>query len=199
MSTTKNDQISLYCHFRKIIKGPGARFQSPASSQKHVRNIYHTAYYYLTKFHFDRTQDSKEISMCNFHQAVMFMMTSQILKSVDFIKTKIQKSQEQNIFFFQIKKLIYYTSSATILQKIVLQQRYPLRKDFQSKNQIINKFLETTENSKKEVKPNPQPIPQFHFKDDSDDTNKSEKEEIKALEINSTSNDQKDSRQEIDN
>ena len=127
------------------------------------------------------------------------MMTSQILKSVDFTKTKIQKSQEQNIFFFQIKKLIYYTSSTTILQKIVLQQRYPSRKDFQSKNQIINKFLETTENSKKEVKPNPQPIPQFHFKNDSDDTNKSEKEEIKALEINSTSNDQKDSRQEIDN
>ena len=59
--------------------------------------------------------------------------------------------------------------------------------------------METTENSKKEVKPNPQPIPQFHFKNDSDDTNKSEKEEIKALEINSTSNDQKDSRQEIDN
>ena len=59
--------------------------------------------------------------------------------------------------------------------------------------------METTENSKKKVKPNPQPIPQFHFKDDSDDTNKSEKEEIKALEINSTSNDQKDSRQEIDN
>ena len=23
MSTIKNDQISLYCHFNKIIKGPG--------------------------------------------------------------------------------------------------------------------------------------------------------------------------------
>ena len=28
----------LYCHFNKIIKGPGTSFQSPALSQKHVRN-----------------------------------------------------------------------------------------------------------------------------------------------------------------
>ena len=41
-STTKHWQISLYCHFIKIIKGPGASFQSPALSQKHVRNICHT-------------------------------------------------------------------------------------------------------------------------------------------------------------
>ena len=53
MSTMKNDQILLYCHFDKI-KGPGA---------KNMLNIFHTAYYYLTKFHFDRTQDSKEISI----------------------------------------------------------------------------------------------------------------------------------------
>ena len=33
MSTIKNDQISLYCHFNKIIKGPGTSFQSPALSQ----------------------------------------------------------------------------------------------------------------------------------------------------------------------
>ena len=43
MSTIKNDQISPYCHFNKIIKGPGTSFQSPALSQKHVRNICHTA------------------------------------------------------------------------------------------------------------------------------------------------------------
>ena len=55
MPTIKNDQISLYRHFNKIIKGPVTSFQSPALSQKHVRNICHTAQQYLGKFHFDRT------------------------------------------------------------------------------------------------------------------------------------------------
>ena len=55
MSSIKNDQISLHCHFYKIIKGPGARFQSPALSQKYVRNICHTVHWFLTKFHFDKT------------------------------------------------------------------------------------------------------------------------------------------------
>ena len=49
----------LYCYFNKIIKEPGTSFQSPAFSQKHVRNVCHTAHNYLTKFHFDRTYDSK--------------------------------------------------------------------------------------------------------------------------------------------
>ena len=40
---TKYGQISLYCHFNKIIKGPGASFQSPALNQKHIRNVCHTA------------------------------------------------------------------------------------------------------------------------------------------------------------
>ena len=31
-------------HFNKIIKGFGKSFQSPALSQKHVRNVCHTAY-----------------------------------------------------------------------------------------------------------------------------------------------------------
>ena len=53
MSTIKNGQICLYSHFKKIIKARGASFQSPALSQKHVRNVCHTAHYYLTKFHFD--------------------------------------------------------------------------------------------------------------------------------------------------
>ena len=39
MSTIKNEQISLCCHFNKIIKGSGTSFQSPALSQKHVRNV----------------------------------------------------------------------------------------------------------------------------------------------------------------
>ena len=43
MSTIKNGQISLYCDFNKIIKGPVTSFQSPASSQMHIRNACHTA------------------------------------------------------------------------------------------------------------------------------------------------------------
>ena len=63
MTTIKNGQISLYCHFKKIIKGPGTSSQSPALSQKHVRNVCHTTHCDLTKFHFDNTQYLKEISM----------------------------------------------------------------------------------------------------------------------------------------
>ena len=59
MSTIKKDQILLYCHFSEIIKRPVTSFQSPALSKKHVRNVCHAAYQYLTKFHFDSTQDSK--------------------------------------------------------------------------------------------------------------------------------------------
>ena len=34
---------TLSFHFNKIIKGPGTSFKSPALSQKHVRNVCHTA------------------------------------------------------------------------------------------------------------------------------------------------------------
>ena len=34
MSTIKNGQILLYCHFNKKIKEPGISFQSPGLSQK---------------------------------------------------------------------------------------------------------------------------------------------------------------------
>ena len=61
--TIKNGQISLHYHFNKIIKGLGTSFKSPALSQKHVRDVCHTVYQYLTKFNFDGTQDSKEISV----------------------------------------------------------------------------------------------------------------------------------------
>ena len=40
----KNGQISLYCHFNKIIKGPGTSFQSPALNLRHIRNVCHTAH-----------------------------------------------------------------------------------------------------------------------------------------------------------
>ena len=39
MTTIKNDQILLYCHFNKIIKESGTSFQSLAFSQKHVGNV----------------------------------------------------------------------------------------------------------------------------------------------------------------
>ena len=51
----KNSQISLYCQFNKIIKGPGTSFQYPALNQKHIRNVFHTAHQYLMKFNFDST------------------------------------------------------------------------------------------------------------------------------------------------
>ena len=63
ISTIKNGQISLHCHFNKIIKGPGTSFQSPALSQKYVINVCHTAHYSVTKFHFDGSENSKEITI----------------------------------------------------------------------------------------------------------------------------------------
>ena len=60
MFTVKNGQISLYCHFDETIKGPGTSSQPLALSQKHARNVCQTAHQYLTKFHFDSTQDSKK-------------------------------------------------------------------------------------------------------------------------------------------
>ena len=51
----KNRLISLYCCFNEIIKGSGTSFQSPALSQKHVRDVCHTSQLYLTIFHFDST------------------------------------------------------------------------------------------------------------------------------------------------
>ena len=51
----------------------------------------------------------------------MAVMASQILKSVDFIKTQKSRHLEKETFLFlQIKKIIKYTSGATLLQEIVL-------------------------------------------------------------------------------
>ena len=44
MSNMKNDQISLYFRFNKIIIGPGTSFQSPALNQEHIRNVCHIAH-----------------------------------------------------------------------------------------------------------------------------------------------------------
>ena len=61
--TIKNDQILLYFCFNKIIKEPGTSFQSPALNQKYVRKVFHIVHQYLTKFCFDSTYNSKEISV----------------------------------------------------------------------------------------------------------------------------------------
>ena len=45
------------------------------------------------------------------------MMTSQILKSVDFTKTQKPRYLDNETFLLQIKKFIYYTSRDTLLQK----------------------------------------------------------------------------------
>ena len=53
MSTIKNEQILLYCHFNEIIKGPETSFQSFVLSQEYVRNICYTYDALdLAKFHF---------------------------------------------------------------------------------------------------------------------------------------------------
>ena len=50
----------------------------------------------------------------------MSMMTPQILKSMDFIKTqKSRYLENEKLFFLQIKKFNNYTSRATLPQKIV--------------------------------------------------------------------------------
>ena len=53
----------------------------------------------------------------NFHYAATSMMTSQILKFVDFPKTQKSKYlKNETLFFLQIKKSINYTSRATFCQ-----------------------------------------------------------------------------------
>ena len=98
----------LYYSFNKIMKGSGISFQSPTLSQKHARNVCHTAHQYLTKF--QQLESNKNKDKCNFHYGAMPMMTSEILKYVNFTKT--QKSRyldKKTLFFLQIKKsLITY-------------------------------------------------------------------------------------------
>ena len=125
MSTIENDQISPYCRFNKIIKGPGTSFQSPNIESK-------TGYKYLSdsKLIFDQVSFWQDLGFkrnkhkSNFHYAVMLMMRSQILKFVDFTKTQKSRYLENELLFFlQRKKFVNYTLRATLLQKTVLQRR----------------------------------------------------------------------------
>ena len=62
----------------------------------------------------------KNKQKCNFHYAAMSMMTSQILKSVNFTKTqKPRYLKNETLFLLQIKKFINYTSRATLWEKIL--------------------------------------------------------------------------------
>ena len=91
-------------------------------------------------------------------------------------------------------------SSIEKIQSICNDELQVLRKELESKNKIINKLLETIENiSNKAVKPNPLPFLQLQLEDDSNHTNESERKEIKVPEINNTSNNEKDSQQEMKN
>ena len=117
MSTIKKDQISLYCHFDKIIKGPGTSLQSPALSQKHVRHLpYSTLLFDQVSFWWD-LGFKRNKHKCDFHYVTMLVMTSQVLKCMDFTKTQKAKNLKNETFFLRIKEFINYTSSATLLQK----------------------------------------------------------------------------------
>ena len=104
MSTIKNGQILLYCHFNKIIKGPGTSFQSPALSQKHVRNVSHIAHLYLTKLHFDILRFKRKKRKCNFHYVTISMIMSQFFKYVDFPKPQKSVHLDNGTLFFFFKK-----------------------------------------------------------------------------------------------
>ena len=123
MPTIKNSQVMIYCNFNEIIKGSRTNFQSLVLSQKHVMNVCHTAYQYLTKFLFESAQDSKKKKSVSVNDVTEFE-TSQSLKSVNFKKPqKPRYLGNENLFFLQIKKLIDYKSRATLRQKIVLYCR----------------------------------------------------------------------------
>ena len=76
MSTIKNDPISPYCHFNKIIKGPGTSFQSPAVTQKHVRSVCHTTQSFDQISFKIQKKFKRNKHKCNFHYVTMLMMTS---------------------------------------------------------------------------------------------------------------------------
>ena len=104
MSTIKNGEISLYFYFNKIMNGPGTNFQSPALSQQHVRNVCHTAHKYLTKFHFDSTQDSKEISIMQLPLCSNDYDDVTDFEICEFHKNTKSRYLENETFFLQIKK-----------------------------------------------------------------------------------------------
>ena len=57
---------------------------------------------------------------CDLYHATMPMMTSQILKSVNFTIQKSRYLKNETLFFLQIKKIVNYPTRATLWQKVVL-------------------------------------------------------------------------------
>ena len=141
MTTIRNSQISLYCHLNKILKRPGTSFQSPTLSQQHFKNVCHSAHQCLTKFHFGSTQDSKEMS--NFHYEAMLMMTSQILKSVDFTKTQESAYLVNKTLFFLQRKKPDQTLNAALLQKNNFIAEVTFKRQIFPTDQLDNHFILT--------------------------------------------------------
>ena len=57
----------------------------------------------------------RNMHKCNFYYVAIPLMTSQILKSVDFTKTQnLDILRTKDNFFFKLKKFINYTSKATL-------------------------------------------------------------------------------------
>ena len=72
----------------------------------------------------------------------MPMMTSQILKSVDFkMKQKSRYLENERLFFLQIKKFINYTSRATFMAKNSFVAEVSFKKLSYTKNWIQKQFL----------------------------------------------------------
>ena len=91
-------------------------------------------------------------------------------------------------------------SSLEKIQSIYKDEIQVLRKELESKNNIIKKLLKTIENiGDKAVQPKTLPVPTRHVEDNSNYTNKSGRKEIIVPEINNTSNNQKDPQQEMNN
>ena len=78
------------------------------------------------KFHFDQISFWQYLAFkrnkqnWNFQYRAMSIMTSQILKFVDFTKTQKSRYLENKTFFLRIKKFISYISRAALWQKLLL-------------------------------------------------------------------------------
>ena len=91
-------------------------------------------------------------------------------------------------------------SSLEKIQSIYKDELHVLRKELESKNNIINNLVEAMENiSSKAVQPNPLSFPERPLEDKLNYTNESERKEIIVPEIINTNNSQKLSQQEMNN
>ena len=108
-TATKKWQTLLYCHFIRISKGPGTSFLSSEMPQKRGKNVCHKIYC-LTKFHFNITFGSKEITKSV--TSIMHRVHDDVTDFEIICKnTNIKISREPNIIFSSNKKfhLLYLT------------------------------------------------------------------------------------------